>query len=308
MKRKRGKVMNDLFLSMLGDEAVVQPILSNQKDKKGQRQSLRESLQTLERIAQSQPSSPMKRSDHKSSKIFGSHIAKEKEVASTVVSIQPQYQATENDTISITSARKIVNDSNDVTPVTPYDEQNQGGIFASIRAVFTGTVFRTDQKKQERSVNQLEDSIVIEKKSSEEAENSGQKQKKDLDLGDQEEGLPQTVECEDDYASYQSRGEDEEASDLRGKLGSSNGRQRNHQNRNQHPQYNDSFDPLNEAQINSKPISMNVLDELESYWEKTEAREGKKGILAEHIMERQAREIMNGAGGESEGHSAFCMF
>ena len=57
--------MNDLFLSMLGDEALIQPILSNQKDKKGHRQSLHESLQTLERIAQSQPSSPVKKSEKK---------------------------------------------------------------------------------------------------------------------------------------------------------------------------------------------------------------------------------------------------
>ena len=69
--------------------------------------------------------------------------------------------------------------------------------------------------------------------------------------------------------------------------------------------HSESFDPLNEAQINSKPISMNVLDELENFWEKTEASQGKKGILAEHIMERHAHEIMNG--GESKGQGAFCM-
>ena len=46
--------------------------------------------------------------------------------------------------MSNTSALKIVNDSNDVTPATPYEE-SQGGIFASIKAVFTGGVFsRTD--------------------------------------------------------------------------------------------------------------------------------------------------------------------
>ena len=94
--------------------------------------------------------------------------------------------------------------------------------------------------------------------------------------GSQEEddGLPQTVDCNDDYA-YQ-EGEDDDQF-LRKKIG-----------------YSESFDPLNEAQINSKPISVNVLDELENFWEKTEASQGKKGILAEHIMERHAHEIMNG--------------
>ena len=70
---------------------------------------------------------------------------------------------------------------------------------------------------------------------------------------------------------------------------------------------NESVDLLNEAQINSKPISMNVLDELENFWEKTEASQGKKSILAEHIMERQAQDIMNGNGKDSKGHGAFCM-
>ena len=59
--KKSEKVMNDLFLSSLGDEEVVQPILSSQKKKKGQRQSLQESLHTLKRLnrmAQTQPSSP----------------------------------------------------------------------------------------------------------------------------------------------------------------------------------------------------------------------------------------------------------
>ena len=65
----------------------------------------------------------------------------------------------------------------------------------------------------------------------------------------------------------------------------------------------ESGDLLNEAQINSKPMS--VLDELESFWEKTDANRGKKGILAEHIMESQAHELMNG--GEAKGKGAFCM-
>ena len=43
---------------------------------------------------------------------------------------------------------------------------------------------------------------------------------------------------------------------------------------------------LNQAMVNSKPMS--VLDELETFWEKTDANKGvgQRGILAEHIMER----------------------
>ena len=98
--------------------------------------------------------------------------------------------------------------------------------------------------------------------------------------------MPQTVDC-NDYA-YQSSSEDQE--DLRNKQGHL---------------FNESVDLLNEAQINSKPISVNVLDELENFWEKTEASQGKKGILAEHIMERHAHDVMNGS--ESKGQGAFCM-
>ncbi len=48
---------------------------------------------------------------------------------------------------------------------------------------------------------------------------------------------------------------------------------------------------LNTAEIHSKPMS--VLDELENFWEKNDASKGvsQKGILAEHIMERQAEEL-----------------
>ena len=52
-------------------------------------------------------------------------------------------------------------------------------------------------------------------------------------------------------------------------------------------------------------MAMSVLDELENYWEKTEANQGKRGILAEHIMERQAKDLMNGD--DSKGKGAFCM-
>ena len=43
---------------------------------------------------------------------------------------------------------------------------------------------------------------------------------------------------------------------------------------------------LNQAMMNSKPMS--VLDELETFWEKTDASKGvgQRGILAEHIMEK----------------------
>ena len=275
--------MNAHFLSMLGDEALIQPILSNQKDKKGHKQSLRESLQTLERIAQSQPSSPIKKSEKKAvSSTYNCQT--QREMANSIISMQPLYQATEQDTISNVSALKIVNNENDVTPVTPFDE-NQGGIFASLKAVFTGGVFRNDPKKMENG-EKLEGSIVIEKKSSEEDMRSTEKRSKDLDGGEDDDGLPQTVDFNDN--AYHTGDEDDE--DLHNKLGHHN---------------NESVDLLNEAQINSKPISMNVLDELENYWEKTEASQGKKGILAEHIMERHAHDIMNGS--DSKGHGAFCM-
>ena len=68
--KKSEKVMNDLFLSSLGDEEVVQPVLSGQKKKKGQRQTLQESLHTLNhlnRIAQTQPSSPKRAESQQSS-------------------------------------------------------------------------------------------------------------------------------------------------------------------------------------------------------------------------------------------------
>ena len=66
---------------------------------------------------------------------------------------------------------------------------------------------------------------------------------------------------------------------------------------------------LNEALIQSKPIS--VLDELENYWERNDANRGQArgGILAEHIMERQAQELLNGGEGEgkAKGKGAFCV-
>jgi len=95
----------------------------------------------------------------------------------------------------------------------------------------------------------------------------------------QENGLPYTEECED-YA-YQSSSEesDEVEDDLRQR---------------------ESVDLLNEAQINSKPMQMSVLDDLENYWEKTDAIHGKKGVLAEHIMDRQTNEATNGSAAKSK--------
>ena len=74
------------------------------------------------------------------------------------------------------SALKVVNNDTDVTPVTPVDEK-EGGIFASLRAVFSTGVFRTSEKKTEGGLDALEDSIIIEKKSSEEDKNeSGERE------------------------------------------------------------------------------------------------------------------------------------
>lgn len=198
----------------------------------------------------------------------------------SLLSVQPMHAATEMDTMSNKSALKIVNDENDITPVTPLDER-QGGIFASLKAVFSGGVFGTETKKNEKTtLGQLEDSIVIEKKSSEEDENDSEEEKKQADMGNegqddgQENGLPQTEECED-YAYQSSSDESEEVED--------------------DLQQRESVDLLNEAQISSKPMQMSVLDDLENYWEKTDAIHGKKGVLAEHIMDRQANDAMNGS-------------
>ena len=57
-------------------------------------------------------------------------------------------------------------------------DERQGGIFASLRAVFSGGVFGTETKKNEKNIGKLEDSIVIEKKSSEEDENNSDEEAK----------------------------------------------------------------------------------------------------------------------------------
>ena len=76
------------------------------------------------------------------------------------------HHGTQLDSMSNVSVLKVVNNDNDVTPVTPVDA-NEGGIFASLKAVFSGGVFRTDTKKREGGLDDLEDSIIIEQKSSE---------------------------------------------------------------------------------------------------------------------------------------------
>ena len=70
---------------------------------------------------------------------------------------------------------------------------------------------------------------------------------------------------------------------------------------------NEEFNPLNEAHISSKPET-SVLDELESFWEKNDASKGfqQRGILAEHIMEKQAQDLLDGKG-TSKGKGAFCV-
>ena len=168
-------------------------------------------LENLNRIAMSQPSSPMKKNDQNSSiKARPTH-----EMAASVISMTPMVAATDMDAMSNASALKVVNDENDVTPVTPLDEK-QGGLFASLRAVFSGGVFGTDTKKREKNSNMLDDSIVIEKKSSEEDEKESDKEKHLEGEDGEEDGLPQVMDCED-YA-YQSSDEEGENPDLRDRI------------------------------------------------------------------------------------------
>ena len=65
-------------------------------------------------------------------------------------------------------------------------------------------------------------------------------------------------------------------------------------------------DALNEALVSSRPIS--VLDVLENYWEKNDASRGvnKRGILAEHLMEKQTQDLKDGKNG-TQGRGAFCV-
>lgn len=55
-----------------------------------------------------------------------------------------------------------------------------------------------------------------------------------------------------------------------------------------------------------------MLDELENFWEKNDLDKGlaKRGILAEHIMEKQAKEMMLAKNGDekAQGMGAFCMW
>ena len=118
-----------------------------------------------------------------------------------MLSIKPMHCENELDQMSNASALKVVNDENDVTPVTPFDEK-QGGIFASIKAVFGVGMFSTDVKRPEGAKSLLEDSVVIEKKSSEEDDKASDMDKKEADLGNSsvlsqlKDSLPQTEICE----------------------------------------------------------------------------------------------------------------
>ena len=57
-KRQKEKVLNDLFLSSIVGEDQVKEVLEKHKGKNGQKQSLQESLQVLNRMANTMPSSP----------------------------------------------------------------------------------------------------------------------------------------------------------------------------------------------------------------------------------------------------------
>lgn len=133
---------------------------------------------------------------------------KQKHYGDSIISIPSMHRPTEIDGMSVLSVLKVVNNESDATPTTPIDVE-QSGIFASIKAVFTGKVFGTDTQKQEknnRMENSLSDSIVIEKKSSE--ENDSDKNESKSFRAESENGLPMVMDCED-YA-YQSSGDENE--------------------------------------------------------------------------------------------------
>ena len=53
-------------------------------------------------------------------------------------------------------------------------------------------------------------------------------------------------------------------------------------------------------------MQMSVLDDLENYWEKTDAIHGKKGgVLAEHIMDREASNYGSAAKGKWVKHAIY---
>jgi len=49
-KGKKDRVVNDLFLSSLGDSVIVEPLISEAKNRKGEKQTLQESLHTLQNL------------------------------------------------------------------------------------------------------------------------------------------------------------------------------------------------------------------------------------------------------------------
>ena len=76
-------------------------------------------LEALNRIAQTQPNSPLKPSE-KSSPL--KHRSSIKEMSNSLVQMPPhKTPATECDRMSTNSVLKIVNDEHDLTPVTPFD-------------------------------------------------------------------------------------------------------------------------------------------------------------------------------------------
>eukprot|EP00354_Favella_ehrenbergii_P000594 CAMPEP_0170451424 /NCGR_PEP_ID=MMETSP0123-20130129/671_1 /TAXON_ID=182087 /ORGANISM="Favella ehrenbergii, Strain Fehren 1" /LENGTH=48 /DNA_ID= /DNA_START= /DNA_END= /DNA_ORIENTATION= len=46
-EKKHDRTANDFFLNSIGDKSVVEPFLSNTKNKKGEKETLQESLLTL---------------------------------------------------------------------------------------------------------------------------------------------------------------------------------------------------------------------------------------------------------------------
>ena len=146
--------------------------------------------------------------------------------------------------------------------------------------------------------NDLSESVVIEKKSSEEKDSD---KGKNMSVDGEEDGLPMTMDCQEESYAYQSSGDESQSEKI------------NHtylrQQQKGYADQSESADLLNEAQINSKPLKMSVLDQLENFWEESDANKGKKGILAEHIMAKQAssqaEDLMNG--GEAKGKGAFCI-
>ena len=163
-----------MFLSTLGDDDIVQPILSSQKKQKGRRETLKESLHTLENlkyIAQSQPVSPRKFQSRDQSQSF---MSPEKE----------------NDDGKRKNTLKIVNDYDEqqsITDLKKYEidveqdlkEENRG-FFTSIRDAINRSMFGGESMAgtPTKAAGQFEspkesEVTIIEQKSSDKAEDEG---------------------------------------------------------------------------------------------------------------------------------------